>query len=313
MKIMTTDQAAASAGLKVLVYGAPGVGKTVLCSTTGEPDRTVILSAEGGLISLRKHRIQTWVIESFEDMRTAYEQIRDAGKFTWVCLDSVSEIAEQCLVGEKRRTSDGRRAYGEMADSMFRLLRAFRDLPINVYFSCKLGAEQGQVGEEGRSGFGPLLPGRQLAEGVPYMFDLVFALRVAPDGEDKTKVTRWLMTQPDGRWTAKDRSGELSPWELPDLGAIARKIRASMPAIEKAVEPAPVGAEAAQVSVPPSNGRRPTEEQLEDYRQWVVALALNPAEVADRLHERYQVRDAALLTEAQMAECLKALEDAVPF
>lgn len=317
MKIMTTDTAAASAGLKVLVYGAPGVGKTMLCATTGDPEKTVILSAEGGLLSLRKHRLQTWVIESFEDMRTAYEQIRDGGKFTWVCLDSVSEIAEQCLIGEKRRTSDGRRAYGEMADSMFRLLRAFRDLPINVYFSCKLGAEQSQVGEDGKTGFGPLLPGRQLGEGVPYMFDEVFALRVAADGEDKTRVTRWLMTQPDGRWTAKDRSGELSPWEPPDLGALARKIRASM--IQDQPHPLPAataeGATLAPVNATPAplNGKRATLEQLSYYQKLSTTLAIAPALASDRLHERYQVRDPAGLTESQMAEVLKGLENATPF
>jgi len=32
------------------------------------------------------------------------------------------------------------------------------------------------------------------------------------------------MTQSDGLWQAKDRSGRLSAWEQPDLGQIIRKI-----------------------------------------------------------------------------------------
>ena len=37
---------------------------------------------------------------------------------------------------------------------------------------------------------------------------------------------RMLMTQPDGIWTAKDRSGKLDMWEKPDLGKIIEKIKA---------------------------------------------------------------------------------------
>jgi hypothetical protein len=32
------------------------------------------------------------------------------------------------------------------------------------------------------------------------------------------------MCEGDGAWLAKDRSGKLAQWELPDLGAIIRKI-----------------------------------------------------------------------------------------
>jgi hypothetical protein len=35
---------------------------------------------------------------------------------------------------------------------------------------------------------------------------------------------RWLQTQPDFNYTAKDRSGALAPFEAPNLAAIAAKI-----------------------------------------------------------------------------------------
>ena len=38
-------------GLKILLYGAAGSGKTVTCATTGES--TLIISAEAGLLSIK--------------------------------------------------------------------------------------------------------------------------------------------------------------------------------------------------------------------------------------------------------------------
>ena len=55
IKLTSTAQAAVDNGIKVLVHGPAGSGKTTLCATTGEP--TVIISAEAGLLSLRGHDI----------------------------------------------------------------------------------------------------------------------------------------------------------------------------------------------------------------------------------------------------------------
>ena len=45
---------------------------------------------------------------------------------------------------------------------------------------------------------------------------------VEKDGDGNTQ--RALMCDSDGLWLAKDRSGKLSAWEAPDLGAIINKI-----------------------------------------------------------------------------------------
>jgi hypothetical protein len=50
----------------------------------------------------------------------------------------------------------------------------------------------------------------------------VLALRVEKDAEGNTR--RALMTDGDGLWLAKDRSGKLEVWEDADLGDIIRKI-----------------------------------------------------------------------------------------
>jgi len=53
MKLKSTKDAASS-GIKALVYGLSGIGKTALAATTGDLPSTIIASAENGLLSLRK-------------------------------------------------------------------------------------------------------------------------------------------------------------------------------------------------------------------------------------------------------------------
>ena len=107
-----------------------------------------------------------------------------------------------------------------MSDQMADLVRAFRDLPgKHVYFSAKVEKAQDEMG---RILYAPSMPGNKFAQQMPYFFDEVLALRMELTSEGE--IQRALMCGSDGIWTAKDRSGQLSPWEEPDLGAIIRKI-----------------------------------------------------------------------------------------
>lgn len=186
IRLTTTAQAAADNGLKVLVHGPAGAGKTTLAATTGEP--TVIISAEAGLLSLRGHDIPVIEVASIDDVHEAYRFVLEAAEarsFRWVCLDSISEIAEVCLAREKAQNKDPRAAYGQLADQMSALIRAFRDLPArNVYMSCKQQRVQDQA--TGSQLYFPALPGQMLGQGIGYFFDFVFALRVERDAEGNT-------------------------------------------------------------------------------------------------------------------------------
>lgn len=207
-------------GVKLLVYGAAGAGKTYLIKTLPDP---IILSAEAGLLSIRGTNLPYFAIESMADLNEAYSWLTssdEAKKYQSVALDSISEIAEVVLSAEKKTAKDPRQAYGEMADQMADLVRAFRDLPgKHVYFSAKVEKAQDEMG---RILYAPSMPGNKFAQQMPYFFDEVLALRMEKisDGD----IQRALMCESDGIWTAKDRSGQLSPWEEPDLGAIIRKI-----------------------------------------------------------------------------------------
>jgi hypothetical protein len=211
----------ASTFLNLLVYGQAGAGKTSLIRTLPNP---VILSAESGLLSIADAEIPFVEIDSIDTLREAYlwlTQSDEAKGFESVALDSISEIGEVCLSGEKKIAKDPRQAYGALAETMGEIIRAFRDLPNrHVYFSAKVEKTQDDMG---RVLYAPSMPGTKVGQSLPYFFDEVLALRVERDAEGV--IQRGLMTESDGLWQAKDRSGKLDPWEAADLGAIISKIR----------------------------------------------------------------------------------------
>ncbi|WP_131669223.1 ATP-binding protein [Psychrobacter pygoscelis] len=223
IKLTTTREQAKTSGVKVLVYGQAGAGKTVLAATTPDHAKTIILSAEAGLLSIADADIPVIVIESIEDLNQAYEWLVNDPQgqtFEWVCLDSISEIAEVVLNAAKRASKDPRAAYGEMQEKVETLIRSFRDLPRNVYFSAKMESYQDDAGVVR---YQPMLPGKRLPAGLAYFFDEVFFLRVEKD--EHGQPIRYLQTQPDIKYQAKDRSGKLDAAEWPNLAAIAAKIR----------------------------------------------------------------------------------------
>jgi len=209
----------ASNGVKLLVYGQSGAGKTSLIPTLPDP---IVLSAEGGLLSIQDADLPYIEIASMDDLKEAFEWMStpEGMKFKSVALDSISEIAEVVLNHEKKIAKDPRQAYGAMQEQMADIIRAFRDLPgRHVYMSAKL---EKSTDEMGRILYAPSMPGNKTGQSLPYFFDEVLALRVEKDADGNTQ--RAIMCDSDGLWLAKDRSGKLGAWEAPDLGEIIAKI-----------------------------------------------------------------------------------------
>ena len=221
LNVTTTDRAAQLNGVKVLVYGQAGAGKTVLASTAPAP---FLISAEGGELSLRNVQMPMAKVTTVDDLRDIYawcEQSHEAKQFQTICIDSLSEIAEVVLNNAKRQVKDPRQAYGELIEKMETTIRMFRDLPgRNVYMSAKMEPTKDEL--TGVVKYGPAMPGKQLAVKLPYFFDEVFRLGINKTTQGESY--RFLQTQPDMQYEAKDRSGALTAVERPDLSYIFRKI-----------------------------------------------------------------------------------------
>lgn len=210
-------------GIKVLVYGKGGIGKTTLMGTAPSP---IVLSCEGGLLSLKDQDIPYIEIETVEDIYEAYEFLRgrEGRKYKTICLDSISEIAEVVLADWKKKTKDARQAYGEMAEEMAKLVKKFRDLKRrNVVFSAKRMSKEDA--DTGLTQYVPMMPGKNMVNFLPYQFDEVFYMTFHETDEGKKQ--RVIITETSFEHDAKDRSGALNNMERPNLTRIFKKISGS--------------------------------------------------------------------------------------
>jgi hypothetical protein len=220
----TTDRIATEHGCKVLVYAGSGWGKTKLASTAPTP---VICSAEAGLLSLRRYQILATEIHNLEEVYEFYRWCvgsNEARYYQTVVLDSITEIAERCLAFLiEKKFKDVRQAYGQLIQDMEPLIRAFRDLKgKHIYMSAKMDPLIDEVNKTVQ--WGPSMPGRKLGPALPYFFDEVFCLRLHPQKDEQGNNLRYIQTQPELQYGAKDRSGALAPMEPPDLSHLFNKM-----------------------------------------------------------------------------------------
>lgn len=215
-------------GVKCIIYGGAGVGKTRSIATAPSP---IIISAEQGLLSLMEVDIPYIEVNSLEELNEAWLFLKkDAGQtYKTVGLDSLSEIAEVLIAKELPKHKDGRQAYAALAQQMIPMLKNFRDLKhVNTVFSCKKidvkDEESGTVTTE------MLLPGNVLGSQVPYIVDELFYM------DTDRKGIPFFQVKPSRKVFAKDRSGALDPAgefakdanSVPNLTAIFDKIAAKI-------------------------------------------------------------------------------------
>jgi phage nucleotide-binding protein len=222
-KIKKTSQVRHDAHLKFLVYGAAGVGKTYLARTLDGP--ALVGSCESGLASLADTDIDFIEIKNLQDLRDMYLFLsREKHQYQWAVLDSISEMAEMALTEALTSNKDPRKAYGEMQENIIKLLRAFRSLPINIFFAAKQRQDNLDSGVK----FQPAMPGATLTEKRPiaHDFDYVFALITGDKTDPNQPAPRYLVTEPTDTHVAKSRDPlhALQPLEPADFGAIRAKI-----------------------------------------------------------------------------------------
>lgn len=240
IQLQSASQLAALHGVKCMVYGRAGLGKTMLTATAPYP---VLISAESGMLSLKKENIErVWgvgtegisydipviEIKTISDLVEAEVWARtsqEAKNFHTICIDSLTEIGEVVLSNAKGQVKDPRQAYGELIEKMTTTVKAFRDLKgKHVYMSAK--EERSKDEATGVTLAGPAMPGSKLGQQLPYLFDEVFHLGKAKDQASQQDY-RYLRTQPDFNYDAKDRSGALAELETPHLGYVFSKIMGS--------------------------------------------------------------------------------------
>lgn len=202
-------------GVKVIVYGGAGSGKTRLAASAPKP---IIISSESGLLSLADVDVPYVEINTLNELKAAYKELKDCPDYETICLDSLSDIAEDLIVDYKKSVRDGRQAYGLLVDDLMPLLKQFRDIKgKHIVYTVKMirivDEESGKVSED------LFLPGKVLGNQLPYLVDELFKLTMS-----KKSKKFMIQTAPDRLSYAKDRSGALEAEEEPDMSAIIEKI-----------------------------------------------------------------------------------------
>lgn len=204
--IKNTNTLHDSGKINALIYGESGAGKTRLALTC---DRPLVISAEGGLMSLQGADIPYIEVTDIKAAREAVKYAtQHAAEYGAIIFDSLSEIAEIVLADLMQKTPDPRKVYPEMESAVTRLIRQLRELPCSVIWIAK---QTTVTDDAGRKSYAPLVPGQKFSDKLPYLLDLVGRLVVDTVQKEDGTVShrRTLRFVPDGTFTAKDRSGRL--------------------------------------------------------------------------------------------------------
>lgn len=232
MLIKTVNKSIEGHGIKAILYGASGAGKTSQVKTLVQSGfKPIIISAESGLLSLHGTDVdlidisrndKDEVIEPskrFERLGEAYKFLAE-GKHNYdtIILDSLTEI-NQCLMDYLRvkypDSKDTLKMYGDNAVMMSKVIKGFRDLKYNVVLIALDSIEKDETGKR----FITVDLIGKVAANVPPLFDEVLYLFIDEEGGRKILTTKTEKT------VAKDRSGKLAQIEEANLGKLFKKIK----------------------------------------------------------------------------------------
>ncbi len=139
MKIQST-RSIQDRGLKILIFGESGVGKTTLARTIKEP--VLVISAEGGLLPLHENDIQYIDITRDDDNKPInktkrFDRLREVfvylnteecrKTYKVIYIDSLTEIS-QCVFDMLKEKypdkADSLKLYGDLAETMRSTVKA---------------------------------------------------------------------------------------------------------------------------------------------------------------------------------------------
>ncbi len=211
-------------GVKALVYGPPGSGKTPIINTAPRP---VLLACEPGLLSMRGSTVPTFQAFTAKSIDEFFEWLfssNETKNFDTVCIDSTTQMAEIYLNDFLNGTSKGGNkihgmaAYGEMAKATLKHLERLYFLP---YKHTYLIAKESVDNENGLTVKRPYYPGQQLPKDVPGKYDCILRLAIHNvPGVGQVKAFRCIASLEE---MARNRTGTLNEFEPPDFSDLVNK------------------------------------------------------------------------------------------
>lgn len=258
LKIITAEQRMAERkGVKALILGPPGVGKTSLLRTL-DPARTLFLDFESGDLAVQDVPVdqlkpQTWQecrdlacylagpdrnlpedavygIKHYESVCETYGGEEALEKYDTFFIDSITVAGRICFrwcqqqpeCFNKQGEPDLRGTYGLHGREMIQWITQLQHARTrNVIFVCLLDEVKDDFG---RISWAAQIEGQKTGREMPGIVDEVITMTlIVPEESDPYRA---FVCHPDNEWgyPAKDRSGLLSNLEKPDLGELLSKL-----------------------------------------------------------------------------------------
>lgn len=200
-------------GVKCLVYGDPGMGKTPCLSSAPRP---VLCATEPGLRSMTHSDVPTWEAYTPARIQEFFDWLfgsAEATNFDTVGIDSVSQYAEIVLAAELALAKDPRKAYGELSRKVYGNLGGLYFMrQKHVYITAKkVFMEEGTLFKAR-----PYFPGKDLNVKVPHLYDEILHMEKTIDVTTGKQVPMFR-TVPTPSILARDRTGQLAEMEPPNL------------------------------------------------------------------------------------------------
>lgn len=197
---------------KILLYGLPGVGKSVLAAQAPHPVQ--IFDFEAGATYVHrlvpKDRFDVFRnIDPDEVMQTAEALYRDSAgyKYKSIVLDSLSELQRLhrvTLTGDRLQAS--MREWGENTEWLRRVVRLLVSCPLTIVFICQANESDDEGSIKIRPSLSP-----SIREAVVGYVDMIVYMRNETHLSEggKRETVRVAYTAPGDKWFAKDRGGIL--------------------------------------------------------------------------------------------------------
>ena len=233
-------------GVKVLVYGIAGSGKTRLATTARRP---LLWAIENGCLSIKDDNIPvvSLPIKQEIDRVLASWDGRSAPKedpfkcindfVDWVCnplqskdydtlfVDSLSELSSLVFQYYDQINRNGQRAYGELADRMLIWIKKLNYCQKDVVFICKETQRNVGTDENPVYQIEPYFEGQKTKLETLHLIDVILRFKKHTFvNQGKRETYDVACSKGDGIFIARDRSNKLNEFEYQHFDNMRSKL-----------------------------------------------------------------------------------------